>query len=145
MSKFELPEVTLVSITSVRLPETIKAMEICCASFKFARVLLLTSEEVTPADWFEVELAPKMRSTEDYSKFLIRDLHRHIHTKHVLIVQWDGFILNPAAWEEEFRKYDYSGARWPGGFNVGDHWSKPTGGPYRVGNGGFSFRSKRCL
>src|ERR1700761_9421779 len=143
MGDLHLPEVTLASVSSVRLPETIKALTISQTGIRFGRVVLFTSEEVAPSNLFEVVRAPKMRNTEDYSRFMLFDLHRYIETSHVLIVQWDGFVLNPAAWENEFLKYDYIGSPWPKGFAIGDPWDKPSGGPYRVGNGGFSLRSKR--
>jgi len=47
-----------------------------------------------------------------------------------MIVQRDGFFININAWRSEFLDYDYIGAPWPNG---------------RVGNGGFSIRSKSLL
>jgi hypothetical protein len=43
-----------------------------------------------------------------------------------LIVQWDGYAVNPEAWTDKFFDYDYIGATWDDGV---------------VGNGGFSLRS----
>jgi len=57
-----------------------------------------------------------------------------VKTDHVLIFQYDGFILNPSAWTDEFLRYDYVGAPWHG-----------PGSPQVGGNGGFSLRSKRLL
>lgn len=68
---------------------------------------------------------------DEYSSFCIRELHKHFSTSHCLVVQHDGYVLNGAAWSDEFLKYDYIGAPW-GGCNL-------------VGNGGFSLRSKRLL
>jgi hypothetical protein len=61
-----------------------------------------------------------------------------------MIVQWDGFPLNEKAWEADFLRYDYIGAPWTPGYN----WA--LGMPVcteetRVGNGGFSIRSKKLL
>jgi hypothetical protein len=47
-------------------------------------------------------------------------------------VQWDGWIINEGAWMPKFLEYDYIGAVW--------FWH-PKG--LRVGNGGFSLRSKK--
>jgi tetratricopeptide (TPR) repeat protein len=52
----------------------------------------------------------------------------------VLVIQWDGYVVNPAAWTDAFLQYDYIGAPW--GFHNDAH---------RVGNGGFSLRSSRLL
>jgi hypothetical protein len=73
-------------------------------------------------------------SIQDYSKFMLFDLHKYIKTDFVLSVHWDGYIINANAWQPEFLNYDYIGAIWP--------WH-PEG--LRVGNGGFSLRSKRLL
>jgi hypothetical protein len=72
-------------------------------------------------------------SRQDYSKFVMKHLAEHIYTAFVLIVQHDGFILNPHAWSEQFLDYDYVGAPW---------WYDDE---YNVGNGGFSLRSRKLL
>lgn len=69
---------------------------------------------------------------KDYSKFVMSDLNDHIQTEHVLICQHDGHILNPHAWSDDWYQWDYIGAPW---------WYKDN----NVGNGGFSFRSKKFL
>jgi hypothetical protein len=66
-----------------------------------------------------------------YSKFCIREMHKYVDTSHALIVQYDGYVLNGAAWSDEFLSWDYIGAP----FN-------PSG---LVGNGGFSLRSKKLM
>jgi hypothetical protein len=50
---------------------------------------------------------------------------------HVLVIQWDSFILDPKQWSDEFLNYDYIGAPWP-------HHPNTPGG-----NGGFSLRSTK--
>lgn len=49
---------------------------------------------------------------------------------HVLVVQWDGFVVNADAWTDEFLEYDYIGAPWPDGV---------------VGNCGFCLMSVKLL
>jgi hypothetical protein len=102
---------------------------------RFADVLLL-SDQPPPADeprieWRHIE---PIRSRADYSRFMLRDLARHIVTPHALCVQWDGYILDGRAWDPAFLDFDYIGAPWPQ-FSDG----------YNVGNGGFSLRSRRLL
>jgi len=60
----------------------------------------------------------------------------HVTTPFVLVFQWDGFVLDPGAWTDAFLDYDYIGAPW-------EEASAPPG--RRVGNGGFSLRSRRLL
>ena len=76
----------------------------------------------------------RLDSRDDYSRFVLKELARHIATSHVLLVQWDGYVVNPAAWTDAFLDCDYLGARW--------FWH--TDG-HDVGNGGFSLRSRRLL
>jgi hypothetical protein len=82
-------------------------------------------------EWVAID---PLRSRADYSRFMLRDLCAHIATRHALCVQWDGFVVNGAAWRPEFAEYDYIGAVWP-------HFTDN----FRVGNGGFSLRSHRLL
>jgi hypothetical protein len=53
--------------------------------------------------------------------------------KDFLIIQWDGFVLNPTQWQQEFFHFDYIGA---------PHYIDSV---LQVGNGGFSYRSQRLM
>jgi hypothetical protein len=82
----------------------------------------------------EVVAIEPLRSGADYSHFVMRRLPAHVDSSHVLITQWDGFVVDPEAWSDEFLAYDYLGAVWP---------EQPAS--RAVGNGGFSLRSRRFL
>ena len=58
-------------------------------------------------------LAQRISSTREYSEFMLRGITPHVVGSHVLIVQWDGFILRPDLWNPCFLDYDYIGAVWP--------------------------------
>ncbi len=77
---------------------------------------------------------PDFTSIHDYSLFCLRGMSGHIATDFALVVQWDGYIVDRSAWTNRFRRYDYIGALLP----------RPPGSPI-VGNGGFSWRSRRLL
>jgi hypothetical protein len=77
--------------------------------------------------------APPIKTTKDYSDLLLTGLRQHVSGTHVLIIQWDSFILHPELWTNDFLQYDYIGAVWP------HHPDTP------VGNGGFSLRSVKLL
>lgn len=98
-----------------------------------ARVLLLT-DVAMERDGIEVVRIPPIASRAAYSQFVLKELGAHIATDYALVVQWDGFVIDANAWAEEFWNYDYIGAKWP-------HQS----GDFRVGNGGFSLRSRRLM
>ena len=76
-----------------------------------------------------------------YDFFMLSQLPSYIETTHYLIVQTDGFILNPKAWTDEFLKYHYIGAPWA--HHPLHYWPPhtPVGPNTSVGNGGFCLRS----
>jgi hypothetical protein len=103
---------------------------------RFGEVLFL-SDRPPPTnvdDAIRWERIDPLRSRADYSRFMLRELAAHIKTNHALCVQWDGYVLNGAAWTPHFLHYDYIGAVWP-------HFRDS----HNVGNGGFSLRSRRLL
>lgn len=79
-------------------------------------------------------------SLNDMCRFLLRGLHAYIQTDVAILVQWDGYAINGAKWLDAFLEYDYVGAPWPASFPFVK--ANPR---RRVGNGGFSLRSKRWL
>jgi len=83
-----------------------------------------------------VETGPIL-SKETYSYWMLKECYKHFDTEFVMIVQRDGYVVNPESWTDEFLNYDYIGAPWPSGFNAPE--------VNRVGNGGFSIRSKRLM
>lgn len=84
----------------------------------------------------EVINIQELENIEDYNEFMIMSLVDYIDTDYVLVVQSDGYIINPNVWTEDFLKYDYIGAPWPIHIAQTQH---------RVGNGGFSLRSRRFM
>ncbi|MEK7802491.1 MAG: DUF5672 family protein, partial [Pseudomonadota bacterium] len=82
-----------------------------------------------------VNIGP-ITSTQAYSDFMLKNLGLHIQTSHVLVTQWDSWVLNASAWTDEFLQCDYIGAPWPLGH---EGITRDTS----VGNGGFSLRSQR--
>lgn len=79
----------------------------------------------------------RINSVQDYNSFILNDLWTCVETSHCLIVQLDGYPLNPEAWTDEFLEYDYIGAPW---INFPEMPEKEW-----IGNGGFSLRSKKLL
>lgn len=128
--KINLPNITLVGVDCIDLKRLQLAAEISCKDIEFGAVKLLTS--VSSDDPRVVKIS-KIKSVKAYSDFMIKDLYKYIDTEFSLVFQHDGFVLNASAWTDEFLKYDYIGSVW-------DHL-----GDLKVGNGGFSLRSKRLL
>lgn len=131
-----LPGVTLASVTSIAPEATARAMLHSIEGIAFGEVLWISDLPPPPllaplARW---EPIPTIASREDYSRFMLRGLAPLVRTDHVLCVQWDGHVIEPACWDPAFLDHDYIGAVWP---------------QFRddavVGNGGFSLRSRRLL
>ncbi len=135
-------------VDPVRVPRTTLACVDCRVPLLGARALELSLRQCTYDAAFLFtddtsiagELDPRIALIEipptgslaAYSRFLLKDLHRHVRTDFVQVIQWDGYVTNGAAWTDEFLEYDYIGARWP---------FRPEG--RNVGNGGFSLRSRK--
>lgn len=134
-TRLELPSVTLCSVACVNVDATITALSRSLDLVHFGRCILLTDKRPDTIDpRISVKFIEPIRSARDYSIFVLKELVDHIDTDHVLLCQWDGFVTDPAAWDEDFLRCDYIGAIWPQ-FADGRV----------VGNGGFSLRSRRLL
>lgn len=125
-----LPNVTLVAIDSVCLDKTLKAADACEKDILFGSVKILS--HIKSKDK-RVVYIPPIKSIVEYSEFIFKELHKYIDTDYALIFQHDGFVVNAKAWRKEWFQYDYIGAVW--------EWYKEN----KVGNGGFSLRSKKLL
>lgn len=143
LKKKILNTVTLVGIDCVDIERLRLAAGICQEQCAFADVRLLTSLTASGRDIVSI---PPISSLEAYSIFVLTELGAYINSPHILLIQHDGFILNPEAWRNEFLEYDYIGAPWlltPGSIKCG--FSENDLGKRVVGNGGFSLRSKELL
>jgi len=127
------------------------AIQKCTKQASFGKVVLITDlaklsdrindqtsnqtedQKVTRLQGIEYIQAPLIKTTKDYSDLLLTGLRQYVTGSHVLVIQWDSFILHPDLWAKDFLQYDYIGAVWP------HHPDTP------VGNGGFSLRSVRLL
>lgn len=136
-----LEKVTLVTIDGVTPEICLNVLRHCQSLATFPRTLFLTYKK--PDNWTEADdsidltIIPKFDSYFAYNQFCISDLYKYIDTEFFLIVQPDGFILNPEHWSDEFYNYDYIGAV----FDSGCRQMYPHGS--NVGNGGFCLRSLR--
>ena len=134
--KPDLPDVTLVAVTSVAVNATLNALSASMRQVRFGNVLFLT--DLPRPDHIDREIEwrriDRLTSRADYSRFMLRELAGHVGSSHALCVQWDGFVLDGEQWNPAFLEFDYIGAPWP-------HFLDG----YNVGNGGFSLRSGRLL
>jgi hypothetical protein len=146
----DLKQVDIICANSVNPNEGALAIQHCQKFFNFGKSILFTDID-GEAEGIEVVNISKMSSVGDYNDFML-GIGKYLDNDYVLVVQDDGHIINPELWDDEFLNYDYIGAPWPleskwiDGFR--DEISErmwrvlPKN---RVGNGGFSLRSKKYL
>lgn len=129
----DLPTVTLVCADCLNVERAIRAMERSRSGCNFGAVKLLTSLETDYP--FKVPCQP-LTTHLDYSIFMLKRIHEFIDTPHMLVVQYDGYVLNAEAWNNEWLNYSYIGPLFIHRHFINDR---------SVGSGGFSFRSKSIM
>lgn len=147
-----LLNVDIVTINSANPGAGLAAIKHCQKVFNFGRSIIFTHENLNDSG-VELVKIPKIESIDGYND-LVLNLNKYSANDFVLVVQDDGFIVNPSLWTDEFLEYDYIGAPWPSEKDsVWIELQTPRMRPYmyknlaknRVGNGGFSLRSKKYL
>ena len=124
------------------------AMQKTAAALPGSQQLLITNVPVQ-TDRPQKLVAEKL-DYHAYSEFVLYALHHYIDTPYALIVQHDGWALNPDNWQDDWLTYDYVGGL--------THAALTSYGVYKtvytwwgesnirvVQNGGFSLRSKAML
>lgn len=134
----DLSNIILVAFGSTKTQETIKAIEYCQKLASFYDTIYFTDKHIDHTNIKHI-ITRNIPSIKDYQKFIVNESPELILTSipndfngHFLCINWDGFIVNPDAWKNEFLEYDYIGAPWP--------WFNNA-----VGNGGFCLKSKKFL
>ena len=140
----KLDNITLIALTSVRIPQTIKALEYSCKGINFGKVKI--ASDIKPdnlPDYIEHEYTEKSSNIDEWNYNIIYNLPKHIDTEFALLIHDNGFVVNPDSWKDEFLNYDYIGAPWP---LPSDHFSYRDSNNeiIRVGNS-VSLRSKKLL
>jgi len=133
----DLPQVTLCSVDGINHVLALRALTRCRERVRFARTIFLTSTippDVDVPAGVEVIEVGSIESQLAYSSIVLKGIYPHLRTPHVLLVQWDGYVVHPEMWRNDFLYADYLGAAWP---------NQDSG--FSVGNGGFSLRSKKLL
>ena len=136
-----LKEVTLVCFDTRNVEVALESMNSSLSQVKFAESVLFTSKVLCSEDIInkakildiKLEFVSEIKSITEYSYFILTKLDKYIHTKFCLVTQWDSWVIDSKFWDSDFLNYDYIGAIWP-------HYSEN-----KIGNGGFSLRSKRLL
>jgi len=126
----KLDNITLCIIDCYNYGKAVASLKKSMMQCEFNKVLFITDIPLE-IDGVEVIIIPSIKSKEQYSKFVIKELYKYFITDYVLLTQHDSWVLDYSAWEDYFLTYDYIGASW-----LYQHGRN-------VGNGGFSLRSKK--
>lgn len=135
--KVRIRDTTLCCIDCSNYGLAIRALRLSLAGCEFPRTMLLTDRRFDLAP-IETVIIDSIRSLQEYSEFVIRRLFHYVDTEYVLLIQWDGYVVDPGRWSDEFLLFDYVGARWP-------HEALHIPAEQAIGNGGFSLRSRTLL
>lgn len=132
----ELNNVSLLAVDCRDPERACQALKYSAREITFADVMIFTSVSLDRQDISVHQIEP-FTDLAGYSSFCLKKLVDYISTDYVITVQTDGFIINPYLWCDSFLDYDYIGAPWPA--------SAPWCTRSRVGNGGFSLRSRTFM
>ena len=142
--------IDIISINCKNPEESLKALDYCKSFFTFENSILFTDKNIEKTEHSVIKIN-KFKNIHDYSNFVLT-LNDYINSDHVLVIQDDGHIVNPDVWDDNFLDYDYIGAPWPTEYKFRKRWKKEmykdsfkNSKINRVGNGGFSLRSKKFL
>ena len=128
-----MKDITIVVVDTFAHQLARRSIERTMQAVPCKEVLVLSDQNIYPdGRWIKINPI----NIEDYNSIMIKHLWPLVTTEHILVVQYDGMAVNAANWSDDFLNYDYIGAVWP--------W--PHHPPeYKVGNGGFSLRSRRLI
>jgi len=133
-----LPDITLCCVDTHSPSLGLDALQRSMEKVRFGEVIFFTRKgclnTTSRMDAIRIIDIEEIKSIEDYSMFMLQSLANYLRTSHSLVVQWDGYVIHPDAWSDEFLSYDYIGAPW-----------RQKDGLSIVGNGGFSLRSRKLL
>jgi hypothetical protein len=141
-----LKDVTLITVTGIDVEMAVNALLVSSEFCDFAAIKLLSPSKPSDLPRKIIHVNTPPIDFAGYSKFMIESLNQYVDTEFCLVIQADGFLINPQIWQDSFLEYDYIGAPWPETILAPNtKEGRFTLDKNRVGNGGFSLRSKKLL
>lgn len=130
--KPNLSNVTLVCADCLNYGEAISSIRKSLYQIDFAKAIFFTDiKAYNPNFPFEIVQIDKISNKAEYSKFIMKELWKHIETEYILIVQHDSWVLCGDSWSDDFFNYDV----------VAPAWLYTDG--RNCGCGGFTLRSRK--
>ena len=109
--KLKLPDVTLVMMDCTCPELAFMAVVDTLGLIEPAETLILSDTDLGVLNTRWVAVSP-FRSIQDYCEYLWYELPYLVHTKFFLNIQWDGWVVDPGMWDDEYLQYDFIGAPW---------------------------------
>ena len=100
--KLDLSDVTVCAIDSVNLALTARALQLTMAQCEFSDAVFFSHLPVEGG--FRSVCIDNLNSLAAYHAFAVKRLPALIETPFVLVVQWDGYVINAGAWNPSFRQ-----------------------------------------
>ena len=116
-----------------------------CRGIEFGAVKIVTDNfpiHLSPK-YISHEECPQLKNINDYNQYVFSELGKHVQTSHCLVVHADSYVIYPDLWDNNWLNFDYVAAPWQ--IKDDAYICHDTGEHVRVGNGGFSLRSKKLL
>ncbi len=135
----------------INVDDGIAALNFSSKEIEFNNKILFSDNKV--GGDFDFVKIDTISNIKQYNDFML-SLGKYVKSPFVLVIQDDGHVINPKKWNEDYLKFDYIGAPWPNDKKWNLRWKKYNEvgekithnlGFNRVGNGGFSLRSKKFL
>lgn len=140
----KLKNITLVLMSSVKISQSIQALEYSSKDIEFGAVKLISDiKPTTLPNGITHEHIERISDIDSWNYSIIYKLGNYINTEFAILIHDDGYIVNADSWRDEFLNYDYIGAPWPlpqDNFSFRDKNNKLI----RVGNS-VSLRSKKLI
>ena len=103
----DLPNVTLFCISSNKVQDAIKVLQYSMRGINFGAVKLITHEDPgNLPEGIEFSKCYEIKSIHDYNYYCIYNLSKHIDTDYCLLIQPDGFVINPDKWDDDWFNYE---------------------------------------
>jgi hypothetical protein len=138
-----LPDVTLLAVSSDRVQSNIDALVRCRELMNFGDVKFIS--HVKPdnlPDGISFGECSEIKSIYDYDCFSFLEMGWHVETPFALLIQDHAQIIHPEIWDDNWLQYDWISAPWP---ERPEFISISTGQMIRVGNGGFRLTSQKMM
>jgi len=142
--KIKVPDITLVATDCTnKINETVKVLIDSSEKMDFGAIKLLSHQKLDNLpEYIQFEEIDKLDTINKYNYFMFIELGNHIQTSYAMTIQHDAGILHPELFDKNWLNFDYLGAPWK---IVENSYMANNGERARVGNGGFSLRSKLLM